>query len=122
MTIGIIPGAGGTQRLPRLVGAGRGAELCLSGRIVRAEEAHRIGLLNAVLPTPGFIHEAVAWAGRIAAHPRDAVFAVKRAIVDGLQLPLAEGLRVEGQQFSPTLFSAEARTRMAAVPRSRLGP
>src|SRR5205085_1933346 len=73
VVVGIIPGSGGTQRLPRLVGAGIGAELCLSGRIVDAAEAKRIGLLNEVLPTDSFVDHAIAWCARIAAHPAHAV-------------------------------------------------
>ena len=98
--VGIIPGAGGTQRLPRLVGAGRAAELILSGRVVGADEALRLGLVEAVLPEEGFAAAAVAWAARFATPPRPAVVAAKRAIVEGLRLPLEEGLRREGELFA----------------------
>jgi enoyl-CoA hydratase len=97
--VGIIPGAGGTQRLPRLIGAGRAAELILSGRIVAADEALRLGMVEAVLPREGFLDAALAWAGRFATPPRPAVVAAKRAVVDGLRLPLDEGLRREGELF-----------------------
>ena len=97
--VGIIPGAGGTQRLPRLIGAGRAAELVLSGRVVPADEALRLGMVEAVLPAEGFPAAAVAWAGRFATPPRPAVVAAKRAIVDGLRLPLDEGLRRESALF-----------------------
>jgi enoyl-CoA hydratase/carnithine racemase len=117
VVVGIIPGAGGTQRLPRLVGAGIGAELCLSGRIVDAAEAKRIGLLNEVLPTDGFVGHAVEWCARIAAHPAHAVFAAKQAVVEGLRLPLDEGLRLEVGLFLETNASDDARARNAAVAR-----
>ena len=117
VSVGIIPGAGGTQRLPRLVGAGIGAELCLSGRVITADEAKRIGLLNDVLPEDGFLEAAVEWCQRIARHPAGAVFAAKRAVVDGLQLPLSDGLRLEGQLFVQANQSDEARRRNAEVPR-----
>lgn len=97
--VGIIPGAGGTQRLPRLIGAGRAAELVLSGRVVDAGEALRLGMVEAVLPEAGFLDAAVAWAARFATPPRPAVVAAKRAIVDGLRLPLDEGLRREAELF-----------------------
>jgi enoyl-CoA hydratase/carnithine racemase len=97
--VGIIPGAGGTQRLPRLIGAGRAAELILSGRVVDAEEALRLGMVEAVLPEDGFLDAAVGWAARFAAPPRPAVVAAKRAIVDGLRLPLDQGLRREAELF-----------------------
>jgi enoyl-CoA hydratase len=99
VSVGIIPGAGGTQRLPRLVGAGRAAELVLSGRIVDADEALRIGLVEAVLPADGFVEHALAWAQAMATKPRPALFAAKRAVIDGLRLPLEDGLRLEGRLF-----------------------
>ena len=118
VSVGIIPGAGGTQRLPRLVGSALGAELCLSGRIIAADEALRIGLLNAVLPKKGFVDAAVEWCQRIGRHPAGAVFAAKRAIVEGLGMPLQEGLRLEGKLFVEANASDEARKRNAAVPRA----
>jgi len=99
VNVGIIPGAGGTQRLARLVGPGRAAELILSGRIVGAEEAHAIGLVEAVLPDDDFLDRTVEWAGLLAAKPRFALAAAKRAIVEGLRLPFEEGLRLEGRLF-----------------------
>jgi enoyl-CoA hydratase/carnithine racemase len=117
VAVGIIPGAGGTQRLPRLVGGGRGAELCLSGRIVGAEEAERIGLLNAVLPVDGFREAAIEWCGQISRHPAPAVFAAKRAVVDGLRGSLDDGLRLEGQLFLELNASDDAKARNAAVAR-----
>jgi len=118
VVVGIIPGAGGTQRLPRLVGGGRGAELCLSGRIVPADEAHRIGLLNAVLPVEGFRDAAIAWCQQISRHPGPAVFAAKRAVVEGLRGSLDDGLRLEGQLFVALNASDDAKARNAAVSRT----
>lgn len=97
---GIIPGAGGTQRLPRAVGAGRAFELILSGRVVDAREAAAIGLVQLVLPDTDFPEAAVQWAEGIAARPRTALVGAKRAIREGLLLPLAEGLRVEAREFA----------------------
>lgn len=117
VAIGIIPGGGGTQRLPRLVGSAIGAELCLSGRVVEAEEAKQIGLLNDVLPTTGFVDHAVEWCSRIARHPAHAVFAAKRAVVEGLRLPLTDGLRLEVELFLSANASDDAKARNAAVRR-----
>jgi enoyl-CoA hydratase/carnithine racemase len=108
VVVGIIPGAGGTQRLPRLIGAGRAADLILSGRVVRAEEALQLGLVNAVLPDDGFLDHVVDWLQPIARNPRSAVAAAKKAIVEGLRLPLDEGLRLEGALFGQLQTSAEA--------------
>jgi enoyl-CoA hydratase/carnithine racemase len=99
VTVGIIPGGGGTQRLPRLIGVGRAAELVLSGRIVDAEEAQRIGLVEVVLPHDGFVERVLEWVTPIATKPPAALRAAKRAIVDGMRVPLDEGLRIEGRLF-----------------------
>lgn len=99
VAVGIIPGAGGTQRLPRLVGAGRAAELILSGRIIDADEALRVGLVEAVLPDDDFLTHVRAWVEPIATKARYAIVAAKRAILDGIALPLDEGLAVEGRYF-----------------------
>jgi len=115
--VGIIPGGGGTQRLPRLVGPAIGAELCLSGRVIQADEALRIGLLNDVLPTPGFVDGAIEWCQRIANNSPGAVFATKRAVVEGLRLPLIDGLQLEGELFKEANRSDDARARNAAVKR-----
>lgn len=123
VSVGIIPGAGGTQRLPRVVGMAKGAELCMSGRRVFAEEAKAIGLLNDVLTDEsvadagGFEAAALDWCERIARWPQAAVFAAKRAVVEGLQLPLDEGLRLEGELFRDLNSSDEARARNAAIAR-----
>jgi enoyl-CoA hydratase len=107
VVVGIIPGAGGTQRLPRLIGAGRAAELVLSGRIIQADEAERIGLVEAVLPDEGFVDAAVEWARRIADQPRHAVVAAKRALLDGMKVALDEGLAIEGRYFLECQTAAE---------------
>jgi len=99
------------------VGSGIGAELCVTGRIIQAEEAHRIGLLNEVLPTEGFVDAAIEWCGRISRNPASAVFAAKRAVVEGLRLSLVDGLKLEGRLFAEANASDEARERNAAVPR-----
>lgn len=117
INIGIIPGAGGTQRLPRLVGSAIGAELCLTGRVVDAEEARRIGLVNDVLPNEGFVDAATEWCVRIARHSPPAVFAAKRAVVEGLRGSLADGLALEGRLFLELNASDDARAANAAVER-----
>ena len=108
VNVGIIPGAGGTQRLPRLIGPGRAAELVLSGRAVGADEAVAIGLANAVLPDEGFVDAVRAWVAPIAAKPRRALTAAKHAIHDGLSLPLDEALQLEGRLFIGLQTGAEA--------------
>ena len=86
-------------------------------RPILADEALRIGLLNAVLPTDGFVDAAVEWCERVARNPASAVFAAKRAVVEGLSMPLEAGLRLEGQLFAEANASDEARELNAAIPR-----
>lgn len=118
--VGIIPGAGGTQRLLRLVGAGRAAELVLTGRIIEAAEAQRIGLVEQVLSEDDFLDQALAFAESIASQSRTAVLAAKRAIVAGLRLPLAEGLQLETQLFLECQVGPDAiRLEEAAADRYR---
>ncbi len=97
--LGIIPGYGGTQRLPRLVGPGRALELILSARNVKAEEAERIGLVNRVVPQAELLPEAVKLAQAILKNGPLAVEAALECVVRGMQLPLDQGLRFESGRF-----------------------
>ena len=97
--LGVIPGAGGTQRLPRLVGPARAKELVFSGRQVRAQEALEIGLADAVVPAADVYEEALRRAKRFADGPALALAAAKRAIDDGLEMGLSEALRLENGLF-----------------------
>jgi enoyl-CoA hydratase len=106
--VGIIPGAGGTQRLPRLIGNTRAADLILSGRTVHAQEALDLGMVNAVLPDDGFIEHVLGWLQPIARNTRASLAAAKRAIVEGTRLPFVDGLRLEGQLFIGLQTGAEA--------------
>ncbi len=108
VNVGIIPGAGGTQRLPRLIEPGPAAELVLSGRTMPSQEALARGYAQAVLPDDDFIDRAVEWVAPIAAKPRTAVAAAKRALIEGQRLPLSEALRLEGQLFVQLQTGAEA--------------
>ena len=108
VVVGIIPGAGGTQRLPRLIGPAKGAELILSGRRVDADECVALGLANAKLPDEAFVDHAVDWLQPIARRPRRALAAAKEAIVEGLRLPFDDGLRLEGRLFLELQTGEEA--------------
>lgn len=107
--LGIIPGAGGTQRLPRLVGPARAKEMIFSGRHVKADEALRIGLVDAVVPVDDVLDEALAWAGRYVGGPALALRAAKTAVDRGLEVDLRSGLEFERQQFAG-LFATRDRT------------
>lgn len=99
VSLGIIPGYGGTQRLPRLIGAGRALELMLSGGRVKAEEAARIGLVNRVVPKEQLQDEAMKLALAILKNGPLAVSAVLEAVQRGLQGPIDAGLRLESGLF-----------------------
>ena len=104
--LGIIPGAGGTQRLPRLVGPAKAKDLVFSGRMVKAAEAHAIGLADLVVPDDGVYEAALGLVRRYAAGPALALRAAKEAIDHGLDVDLATGLEIERVQFA-ALFSTE---------------
>ena len=97
--LGLIPGAGGTQRLPRLVGYQRAKEIIFSGRQVGADEAHDIGLADKVLPAAQLLDTTMADAARWAAGPTRAYGAAKRALNDALRLPIDQGLLAEVDSF-----------------------
>jgi len=107
--LGIIPGAGGTQRLTRLVGPSRAKELIFSGRFVKAEEALAIGLVDRLVPAASVYEEAVAWARQFTGAASYALRAAKEAIDHGLEVDLDTGLEIERQQFA-SLFATEDRT------------
>ena len=97
--LGLIPGYGGTQRLPRLVGKGVAMQLVLTGEMISAQEAHRIGLVNEVVPAEGLIARAEAIAAKIIANAPLAIQYAMEAVNHGLDLPLAEGLYLEAMLF-----------------------
>lgn len=107
--LGIIPGAGGTQRLSRLVGPSKAKDLIFTGRFVKAEEALAIGLVDRLVPAAEVYGEAVAWAQQFSAGASVALRAAKEAIDRGLESDLETGLAIERQQFAG-LFATEDRT------------
>jgi enoyl-CoA hydratase/carnithine racemase len=106
--LGIIPGAGGTQRLARLVGPSRAKDLVFTGRFVAADEALRIGLVDRVVAPDDVYPAAREWAAQYASGPAYALRAGKEAIDAGLQVDLGTGLAIERQQFA-ALFATEDR-------------
>jgi enoyl-CoA hydratase/carnithine racemase len=110
--LGIIPGAGGTQRLARLVGPSKAKDLIFTGRFVPAEEALAIGLADRVVEDP--YAEALAWARQFAQAAPYALRAAKEAIDRGLASDLATGLEIERQQFAAVFATADASAGMAS--------
>jgi enoyl-CoA hydratase/carnithine racemase len=99
INLGIIPGWGGTQRLPRIVGKGKALELILTADMITAQEAYRLNLVNKVVPAGAVLKEARDLARKIISKSKFPITAALRAIEQGLTLPLEEGLRVEAEQF-----------------------
>lgn len=115
VALGLIPGGGGTQRLPRLVGPGRAAELILSGRTVVGDEAVRLGIAEHHVADEAFLDGVLAWLAPIAARPPAALVAAKRAVLDGLALPLDQGLAREAELVGPLLLGEQSQTLMAGA-------
>ncbi len=110
--LGVIPGAGGTQRLPRLVGPARAKEMIFSGRHVKAEEALEIGLVDRVVPDEEVYAAAVELVARYADGPAVALAAAKEAVDRGLETDLDTGLEIERLHFSGLFATEDQRTGM----------
>jgi enoyl-CoA hydratase len=104
--LGIIPGAGGTQRLPRLIGSSRAKELIFSGRMISAQEALDIGLVNRICAPDSVLESSMEWARTFVNGPKIALAAAKRAVDNGLNTDLATGLSIETTEFA-ALFATE---------------
>jgi enoyl-CoA hydratase/carnithine racemase len=119
--LGLIPGGGGTQRLPRIIGLGRALDLLLSGERIDANEALRVGLISRLTPDrESLASQAAALAERIALRPPLATCFVKEAARAGVELNLAAGLRLERALFTMLLSSDERREALAAFREKRL--
>jgi enoyl-CoA hydratase/carnithine racemase len=110
--LGVIPGAGGTQRLPRLVGPAKAKDIVFSGRMVKAAEAHAIGLVDLVTPDDSVYQAALDMGRRYAAGPALALRAAKQAIDHGLDVDLATGLEIERLQFAALFGTEDQRAGM----------
>ena len=107
--LGIIPGGGGTQRLPRLVGPSRAKEMMITGRQVRVDEALRIGLADEVVAPEALMDRALALASSVAAGATQASRLVKRAVDEGIETDLASGLSLELELFEEVFRTDDAR-------------
>jgi enoyl-CoA hydratase len=112
--LGIVPGYGGTQRLPRLVGRGRALDLLLTGEPIDAAEAHRIGLVNAIAAQPELIATAKQWARKVLANGPLAVALTMEAVDAGLDSGIDAGLRFEAMAFGITAASEDRREGTSA--------
>jgi len=106
--LGIVPGGGGTQRLPRLIGRGRAKEMMITGRQVKVDEALRIGLADEMVSTDSLHERALELASEIARGPLKAQGLVKRAVDVGLDVPLADGLHLERNMFEEVFHTTDS--------------
>jgi enoyl-CoA hydratase len=114
INLGILPGAGGTQRLPRAVGKAKAMDLCLTARMMDAQEAERCGLVSRVVPLDKLMDEAMAAAERIASQSLPAVMMVKEAVNAAYEMPLAEGVHFERRLFHAAFALADQKEGMDA--------
>ncbi|KDA06720.1 enoyl-CoA hydratase [Microbacterium sp. CH12i] len=121
INLGVIPGIGGTQRLPRAIGKYKAAELVLTGRLMGAEEAERSGVVSRVIPADELLAEAEKVAGTIASKSLPVVYAAKAALQADEETSLAEGLRFEKQAFAAT-FALDDQSEGMAASRDKRSP
>ncbi|MFZ3233773.1 MAG: enoyl-CoA hydratase [Stellaceae bacterium] len=114
ITLGTIPGAGGTQRLARFVGKAKAMDLCLTGRMMDAAEAERAGLVSRIVPAADLLTEAVKIAERISAMSRPIAMMVKESVNRAFETTLAEGVRFERRVFHATFATEDRKEGMAA--------
>lgn len=114
ITLGTIPGLGGTQRLTRAIGKSKAMDLCLTGRMMDAAEAERSGLVSRIVPVDKLMDEAIAMAEKIASMSRPAAAAAKEAVNRSLETTLAEGLNAERNLFHGTFALEDRSEGMAA--------
>ncbi len=110
--LGIIPGAGGTQRLARLIGVSRAKELVFGGHMITAEQALSIGLVNEVVPPAMVLESALAWANKFTGGPKLALAAAKRSIDLGISVDLQTGLSIESAEFAALFATEDQKTGM----------
>jgi enoyl-CoA hydratase len=119
ITIGTMPGMGGTQRLPRAVGKAKAMEWCLTGRMFTAEEAERAGLVSRVVPADRLLDEALATAERIAGFSMPLVLKIKEAVNRAWESSLTEGLLFERREFHSTFALEDQKEGMRAFVEKR---
>lgn len=119
VTIGTIPGAGGTQRLTRAVGKAKSMEMCLTGRIMDAEEAERSGLVSRVVPVEELLDDALATAEKIAKLSQPVISMAKESVNKAFETTLAEGVRFERRIFHATFALDDRKEGMSAFAEKR---
>jgi enoyl-CoA hydratase len=119
VTLGVLPGTGGTQRLPRLVGSARALDLMITGRLLTPDEALAIGLVNYVYPKESFAQDLHTYAKALASGPSKAVGLIKRAVLEGMEMPLAGGLAWERELQNRLFVTEDAKEGISAFTEKR---
>lgn len=119
VTLGIIPGAGGTQRLPRLIGVSRALDMMLCGKVIGPEEALSIGLINKIIDPENFMDEVMVFANRLASGAGRAMGNIKAALHEGIDLPMEQALAVELKYTKETRSTEDAQEGLTAFAEKR---
>jgi len=114
LNLGVLPGTGGTQRLPRLVGTSRALDLMITGRLLTPDEALQIGLVNYVFPKESFAEDVHRYAKNLAQGPSRAVSLIKRSVMEGIEQPLLSGLALERELQNQLFVTEDAKEGIAA--------
>ena len=114
VNLGVLPGTGGTQRLPRLVGTSRALDMMITGKKLTPEEALQIGLVNYVYPRETFAQELQTYASALAKGPARAVNLIKRSVVEGVEMPLTAGLALERELQNRLFITEDAKEGLTA--------
>jgi enoyl-CoA hydratase/carnithine racemase len=118
-TLGLLPGNGGTQRLPRLIGVNKALELMITGRMISPAEAHELGILDRLFPANELESETLKYAERLASGAAGAIGAIKLAVHRGIDRPLEEGLEIERDLVEPLFSGEEAKEGIGAFMEKR---
>ncbi len=119
ITLGVLPGAGGSQRLTRFVGKSKAMEMCLTGRMVDSDEAERAGLVSRIVPLSELLDETMKTAAKIAAMSRPAAMMIKESINRSYETTLAEGVRFERRLFHSAFATEDQKEGMEAFATKR---
>ncbi|MNQ60606.1 putative enoyl-CoA hydratase echA8 [compost metagenome] len=114
INLGVLPGMGGTQRLTRAVGKAKAMEMCLTGRLMDAEEAERAGLVARIVPQDTLLEEAMAVAAKIASKSVPVAMMVKESVNRAFEVSLSEGVRFERRVFHAAFATQDQKEGMAA--------
>ncbi len=119
VTLGVLPGTGGTQRLPRLVGPSRALDLMITGRLLSPDEALQMGLVNYVYPKETFTEDVKRYASTLAHGPARAISLIKRSVVEGIEMPLVAGLALDRELQNRLFITEDAKEGLSAFGEKR---